>query len=84
MTNYSFFSYCVMAIMQDKSGVAIYNGLSGNTAFIGTLCSIEDNHDFIERKQMNFDDFALWLGISKKDVETQLNWLLINEFIYSC
>ena len=83
MSNYGFFKHCLIGIMADGSGVAIYNEFSGNSAFINSRCSVEENHGFFAQQQLTFDDFERWLGTGTKDVDIYLKWLVQNEFVFT-
>jgi hypothetical protein len=80
-------------VMQDGSGIVLFSGLNGRSAFIqnklfGTelkLDKININMDLAEQKKRRFEIKSI-LNLSQEDTVKTEKWLLNNNFIsaYSC
>jgi hypothetical protein len=71
------------AVMDDESGIALYNGCSGRSAFLKT-------HDkklatqFISTKLLttfSSTDIQHWLNIDDEEISRLETWLVDNKFI---
>lgn len=72
---------CTATFMTDGSGVAFYNNISGNSAFLNINCNKELSNNFLTYNLFTAGTFHQMLGVDEKVGSKYLKWLLNNRFI---
>ena len=74
-------NHCTAAFMIDGSGVAFYNNISGNSAFLNVNhCSGMPNKIFLQ-EVFSAKKFYQMLNSEEELASKHLNWLLNNNFL---
>lgn len=83
MAEFVFSSHCIATPMSDGSGFALYNHISGNSAFLSADSSFDRLSALVESSSFSENEFHLVVSGTEKESINSLNWLLQNDFVAS-
>jgi hypothetical protein len=83
LNNYRLHATTVSAVMDDESGIALYSGCSGRSAFLKTQHKELATHVISSRLLAIFSsiDIQHWLNIDDEKASKLEFWLVENKFI---
>lgn len=82
MVFFRFYKYVLLHTFSDKSGIALYNGCSGDTFFLRSVSSDSSKFNILQH-QIRFTaaEFSQALGMDDSEAAQTLEFLLVNKLV---